>query len=107
MPNKQYLNEITYLRPVIVFLIVVNHSFAVYSGVWNSPWGDSVPNIPVYVWIQRFAISCTLQVFTFVSGYVYEFQLKKKTEETICEAEDRNFEIIQSEVDKEEKRKRV
>lgn len=83
MTNKQYLNEITYLRPVIVFLIVVNHSFAVYSGVWNSPWGDSVPNIPVYVWIQRFAISCTLQVFTFVSGYVYEFQLKKKTEGTL------------------------
>lgn len=83
MTNKQYLNEITYLRPVIVFLIVVNHSFAVYSGVWNSPWGDSAPNIPLYVWIQRFAISCTLQVFTFVSGYVYEFQLKKKTEETL------------------------
>ena len=39
MTNKQYLNEITYLRPVIVFLIVVNHSFAVYSGVWNSPMG--------------------------------------------------------------------
>lgn len=28
-------------------------------------------------------------------------------EEIICELKDRNFEIIQSEVDKEEKRKRV
>lgn len=78
MTNKQYLNEITYLRPVIVFLIVVNHSFAVYSGVWNSPWGDCAPNsvklfrfaIPFVVYYMLFQIRAGLYTIGFFNLFM-------------------------------------
>lgn len=56
-----------------MLLIVINHCFAVYGGVWASPW-DFEPVVPVYKWIQRFAICCTLQLFVFISGYLYAYQ---------------------------------
>jgi len=71
--SEQKLQNIVLLRPFIVLLIIVNHCFAVYSGVWSSPW-DFEPNVPVYKWIQRFSICCTLQLFTFISGYLYAYQ---------------------------------
>lgn len=70
------LKNIELLRPFIVLLIVVNHCFAVYSGVWTSPW-ETAPDIPAYKWIQRVAICCTLQLFTFISGYIYAYQSTK------------------------------
>lgn len=70
------LVNIDFLRPLIILLIVVNHVFAIYAGVWESPW-ENAENIEMYEWIQRFAICCSLQLFTFISGYIYAFQVKR------------------------------
>ena len=70
------LVNIDFLRPLIILLIVVNHVFAIYAGVWDSPW-ENAENIEIYKWIQRVAICCSLQLFTFISGYIYAFQVKR------------------------------
>ena len=71
--SQTKLQNIELLRPFIVLLIVVNHCFAVYSGVWVSPW-EEMPDVPVYKWLQRVSICCTLQLFTFISGYIFAYQ---------------------------------
>ena len=70
------LVNIDFLRPLIILLIVVNHVFAIYAGVWESPW-ENAENVEIYKWIQRVAICCSLQLFTFISGYIYAFQVKR------------------------------
>lgn len=64
------LNNVEILRPFIVVLIVINHSFAIYSGIWPSPF-SAPPHILAYKWIQRLSIFCTLELFTFISGYLF------------------------------------
>lgn len=70
------LINIDFIRPLIILLIVVNHVFAIYAGVWESPW-ENADNIEIYKWVQRVAICCSLQLFTFISGYIYAFQVKR------------------------------
>lgn len=72
------LLNIDWLRPLVVLLIVINHVFAIYSGVWESPWNGIDDNVEVYKWVQRIAICCSLQLFTFISGYIYGFQISNK-----------------------------
>lgn len=72
------LLNIDWLRPIVVILIVVNHVFAIYSGVWESPWNGIDANVEVYKWVQRISICCSLQLFTFISGYIYGFQISNK-----------------------------
>ena len=72
------LLNIDWLRPLAVLLIVVNHVFSVYAGVWESPWAFEDANVDIYKWIQRLSICCSLQLFTFISGYLYGFQLSQR-----------------------------
>ena len=72
------LLNIDWLRPIAVILIVVNHVFAIYSGVWEAPWSGINYDVDVYKWIQRIAICCSLQLFTFISGYIYGSQISNK-----------------------------
>lgn len=73
MGNKLELYEISIIRPVIIILLVFMHSFTMYAGEWPLPQG--INDIRIYFWIQRFAFSSLLEMFVFISGYIFYYQL--------------------------------
>lgn len=75
--NKSgYLYEVVMIRVVLVFLLVLYHSFIIYCGGWQEPVG--FVNIPSYWWIGKGAYSIMLESFVFISGYVFGIQMIEK-----------------------------
>lgn len=75
MQNNQRLKEIDLIRPIAVLLIVLWHTFIIYQGGWHEP--DHFEDVEAYWWIAKLAIIFSLELFTFVSGYVFSFQNHK------------------------------
>lgn len=73
---QKRLKEIDLIRPIAVLLIVVWHTFIIYQGGWHEP--ENFGDVRVYWWIAKFAIIFSLELFTFVSGYVFAFQNTNK-----------------------------
>lgn len=67
------LDEVSFIRPVLVFLLVFYHAFCVYNGMWSEP-ACFEPN-SFYLWLDRFSYSFLLETFVFISGYIWAFQL--------------------------------
>lgn len=65
---KSNLYEVSVIRPLLIFCIVVGHSFAPFSGSWKSFGVD----ISMYEWINPFFISFQLGCFVLISGYLYK-----------------------------------
>lgn len=76
MQNNQRLQEIDLIRPIAVLLIVVWHTFIIYQGGWHEP--ENYADVGAYWWLAKFAIIFSLELFTFVSGYVFSFQNTNK-----------------------------
>lgn len=72
------LNEIDFMRPIVIVLLVTMHSFTMYAGGWHCPVGIDCDMVPAYKWIQIITYGCMLEAFTFISGYLFGFQLKYK-----------------------------
>lgn len=72
------LQEIDFMRPIVIVLLVMMHSFAIYSGGggWEPPVG--IAEVQPYKWIHVITYGCMLEAFTFISGYLFGFQLQKK-----------------------------
>lgn len=75
---KSRLNEMDFMRPIVIILCVAMHSFTIYSGggSWEYPIGINA--VTIYRWIQVFTYGCMLEAFTFISGYLFGFQLERK-----------------------------
>lgn len=67
------LEEISIIRPIVIVLCVVMHSFTIYGGGWPLP--NNIQLIATYTWIQRLTYSFMLETFVFISGYVFAFQI--------------------------------
>lgn len=74
--NQTRLYEMDLMRPLIIILMVMMHSFSMYAGGWEMPKG--IIDVPAYKWIQVVSYGCMLEAFTFISGYIFGFQLSKK-----------------------------
>ncbi|MCY1634890.1 acyltransferase family protein [Marinifilum sp. D737] len=70
--QKKVLTDIAIIRPLCILSIVIGHSFAIYSGVWEKP--GHILDVTFYQWINPFFISFQLQAFVFVSGYLFGYQ---------------------------------
>ena len=68
----KYLYDIAIMRPIIILLVVIYHSFAMYAGVWAAP--DGLQEVPLYLWICKFAQGFHIEGMAFIAGYVYAFQ---------------------------------
>lgn len=66
------LDEVTLMRTILALLIVFMHSFTCYDGCWRQP--DGYVDIPLYKWLSRTSFAFTLEVFVFISGYLFAFQ---------------------------------
>lgn len=76
--NINRLKEIDFMRPIVIVLLVVMHSFSIYTGggSWDYPKG--INPVSAYKWVQVVSYGCMLEAFTFISGYIFGLQLNKK-----------------------------
>ena len=66
------LDEVSFIRPILIILLVLYHSFYIYDGGWKEPAGYG--SVEAYKWISRFSYSFFLEMFVFVSGYIFCYQ---------------------------------
>ena len=76
MLSDKYLYEIAFCRPILIILLVLYHSFVIYTGAWDVPKG--VVSIHPYAWVADVAYSFMLPMFFFISGYVWGWQWRIK-----------------------------
>ena len=82
MDNKQliqkkiWLNEVSFMRPILLVLLVSYHSFAPYVGAWEKPEG--IDDVNIYKVIGLLSRAFRLEGFVFISGYIFTFQLIEK-----------------------------
>ena len=74
--NKPLLTNIAIIRPILIVLLVFYHAFAIYSGAWEPIEG--FPEISLYWWLDKLSYSFMLEMFVFVSGYVFGYQVRKR-----------------------------
>ncbi len=71
-----WLYEISFIRPILLILLVSYHAFCYNCGAWSLPEGI-VPN-EFYKWIALFSRAFRLEGFIFVSGYIFALQVLQK-----------------------------
>lgn len=74
--QKVLLNDVVIMRPLAIFLLVVWHSFIIYAGGWREPV-DFQP-VETYWWLAKFSYAFMLELFVFISGYVFSLSLQKR-----------------------------
>ena len=73
------LNEIEYLRPILFIQLFFTHAFTIYTcSSWSVP--DGIEKLALYEWIERISYSCMLELFTFISGFVYYFAASNRNQ---------------------------
>lgn len=70
--KKNLLYEISIIRPLIIFLLVVYHALCVFTGGWVVPEG--VPENAVYWWLGHLISGFRIETIAFVGGYVFCYQ---------------------------------
>lgn len=78
---KSILSNVSLLRPILLVLLVFYHAFAIYSGAWDPIEG--YPEVPGYWWLDKLSYAFMLEMFVFISGYVFGFQVRTKGEEKL------------------------
>ena len=73
---KEWLYELSFMRPILLLLLVSYHAFAPWCGTWDMPAGCA-PFEP-YRWIALLSRAFRLECFVFISGYIFTFQMLKK-----------------------------
>jgi len=71
--NKKQLDEVNIIRPIVIVLLVLMHSFTIYAGGWSMPEG--IHDVRAYFWIAKMSFSCMLEIFVFISGYLFAYQI--------------------------------
>ena len=82
LKRKVYLEDVVVLRLSLIVLLVLYHSFCIFSGAWEVP--KDYPLIPIYWWIAKTSYSFMLETFVFISGYLFGFQVQKNGIGIIC-----------------------
>lgn len=77
--QKVWLNEVSFMRPILLVLLVSYHAFAPYiSSLKTWPLPDGFHQVEVYDWIGLLSRAFRLEGFVFISGYIFTFQLVEK-----------------------------
>ena len=61
---KKNLDEVSIIRPIIIVLLVVTHSFTIYNGGWDIPLYTDT--IPLYSWIPKLISGFRLESVSFI-----------------------------------------
>ena len=77
--QKVWLNEVSFMRPILLVLLVSYHAFAPYiSSLKSWPLPEGFHQVEVYDWIGLLSRAFRLEGFVFISGYIFTFQLVEK-----------------------------
>lgn len=76
---KQGLNDVYILRPIAIFFIIVYHAFIIYRGGWEKP--SDYQDVTAYYTIATISYAFWLELFVFISGYLFALSLKRKQSE--------------------------
>lgn len=72
---KKILQEVNIIRPFVIFLLVLMHSFAIFSGGGDGwPRPDGVEQINLYKWFSWFITGFRIETIAFIAGYVFSYQ---------------------------------
>jgi peptidoglycan/LPS O-acetylase OafA/YrhL len=74
--EKKHLDDVNIIRPIVIVLLVLMHSFTMYAHAWPLPEG--IHDVRAYYWVQKVSFSFMLEMFVFVSGYVFAFQIYER-----------------------------
>ena len=80
MTNKTpgLLSNVIIIRVILIFLLIFYHAFAIYSGAWPSI--EDFPEVKAYWWLDKLSYAFMLEMFVFISGYVFGYQVRMKGE---------------------------
>ncbi len=70
--QKRLLYEVSYIRPIVIFLLVLLHSFEKISAGGNCERDFQMPT--VYAWMMEFIKGFRIETIALVAGYVFAFQ---------------------------------
>lgn len=76
--NKKCLNDVMVLRPLAIILLVLYHAFIPYIHGWSLQ-PEGFQDIDAYWWIAKFSYSLMLELFVFISGYVFALSLARNS----------------------------
>lgn len=76
MQKNSRLYNIDLLRLFALLLLIVDHSFASFSGFWQKMPGQI--DSPLYSAISLFSWSFMLQLWVFISGYLFSYSISRK-----------------------------
>ena len=68
------LQDVAIIRPIIIFLLVVLHSFTIYGGSTSWILPEGIRPIPVYSWMVKLISGFRIETIAFVAGYVFAYQ---------------------------------
>jgi surface polysaccharide O-acyltransferase-like enzyme len=74
--KKTLLYDVVIVRPLAIVLLVLYHAFIIYMGGWREPAGFI--SIEPYWWIAKSSYAFMLELFVFISGYVFALSLQKR-----------------------------
>lgn len=80
------LQEICLLRLLLIVLLVLYHAFAPFYGSWTALPGQNEMDgmtAGAYKWIGMGAYAFMLETFTFISGYIFGYQVDRKGEDAL------------------------
>ncbi len=69
--KKKLLYEVSIIRPLVIFLLIVYHAVCIYGGVWTPV--NNV-QIPLYDLLMRIISGFRIETIALVAGYVYSYQ---------------------------------
>lgn len=64
------------MRVILITALIIYHSFCMYSGVWNVNF--EVPENQIYYWISRVSVSCLLEGFVFLAGFLFYHKMSNE-----------------------------
>lgn len=69
---KKNLDEVSFIRPILIVLLVLFHAFAPWCGGWR-PF-EGFQESSTYWWVGKLSYSFMLPTFVFISSYVFAYQ---------------------------------
>jgi hypothetical protein len=73
--SKQIISEVAILRPIIILLLVLMHSFAPYVGAWESIFENDGSLIwPLYRLLVKLISGFRIEAIVFIAGYIFAYQ---------------------------------
>ena len=76
--QNKLIQEVVVIRPILIVLLVFYHAFAIYSGAWAPIEG--LLEVPAYWWLDKLSYAFMLEMFVFISGFVFGYQVRTKGE---------------------------